>query len=129
MYFEPTIHYPLNSTQGDEEWIALSSRQGIVQIGPQRDFFLVSMFHELRCLDIIRQSYVSQEARSPQGPSAVSLHCLNYLRQMVLCRRDIRLEPVVDTEGPHAVHPWGPMTCKDWTVVYDAYDLNVRGWR
>ena len=51
------------------------------------------------------------------------------MRQTVLCRRATRIEPVVDTEGPHSVQPWGTITCKDWTAVYaaQARNLNVRG--
>ncbi|TBU28733.1 hypothetical protein BD311DRAFT_314669 [Dichomitus squalens] len=127
MYFEPTVHYKTNSSEADAEWAALVPGGGIVRIGPQGDLYLVSMFHQLRCLDIIRQSYNRREGLTPQGPSAVAMHCLHYLRQTGLCRRDTRLEPVIDTEGPHAVQPWGTMTCKDWTAVYDAYARNQRG--
>ena len=129
MYFEPTVHYELNTTTADAEWAALFPHGGVVRIGDpeHREPYTISMFHQLRCLDVIRRAYVAREALSPEGPSAVSLHCLQYLRQMVLCRRDTRLEPVVDPTGPHAVQPWGTMVCKDWTKVYDAQARNARG--
>ena len=82
------------------------------------------MWHQLRCLDIIRRAYDAHEGLTPEGPSPVARHCLHYLRQTVLCRSDTRLEPVIDTDGPHAVQPWGTMTCKDWTRVYEAQAEN-----
>ncbi|PIL37559.1 hypothetical protein GSI_01253 [Ganoderma sinense ZZ0214-1] len=127
MYFEPTVHYELNTTAADAEWVALFPYDGIVRIGEDREPYTISMFHQLRCLDVIRRAYIAREGLTPEGPSAVSLHCLQYLRQMILCRRDLRLEPVIDTEGPHAVQPWGTMTCKDWTAVYAAQARNARG--
>lgn len=127
MYFEPTVHYQLNSSPADSQWAAMvPPNGGSVRVGPDRQQYLVSMFHQLRCLDIMRRSYNAREGLSPEGPSAVTQHCLHYLRQMVLCRSDTRLEPVIDIEGPHAVRAWGPMTCDDWTQVYDAHARNVR---
>ncbi|KAI0686662.1 hypothetical protein C8T65DRAFT_590966, partial [Cerioporus squamosus] len=127
MYFEPTVHYELNSTMANREWTSLvPTNGGIVWIGPNHEPFLVSMFHQLQCLDIIRQSYNAWDGLRPDGPSPAAHHCLSYLRQMLLCRRDTRLEPVIDTEGPHAVQPWGLMTCRDWRGVYEAHERNVR---
>ncbi|KAL1940037.1 hypothetical protein VTO73DRAFT_9372 [Trametes versicolor] len=119
MYFEPTVHYRLNSTDADAEWAALiPPNGGIVHVGPERQPFILSVFHQLRCLDILRRAYVSP---AEEGPDAVAVHCLNYIRQMVLCRRDTILEPVVDIGSAHAVQAWRTLTCKDWRKVYEAH--------
>lgn len=124
MYFEPTVHYELNSTMADKEWASLvPSNGGIVRIGPDREPYHLSMFHQLRCLDIIRRSYNAREGLTPGRLNPAAHHCLHYLRQMMLCRRDTRIEPVIDTGGPHAVQPWGLMTCRDWRGVYEASTL------
>ena len=126
MYFEPTVHYQLNSTEADAQWTAMAPLNGgIVCVGPNKEPYLVSMFHQLRCLDVLRQAY-NELLEETEEAKPVARHCLHYLRQMVLCRRDIRLEPVVDTHGPHTVQPWGVMTCRDWTQVYEAHARNVR---
>ncbi|OJT15472.1 hypothetical protein TRAPUB_7343 [Trametes pubescens] len=118
MYFEPTIHYQLNSTEADAEWAALvPTNGGIVHVGPERQPFMLSVFHQLRCLDILRRAYISHA----EEPDAVAVHCLNYIRQMVLCRRDTILEPVVDIGSAHAVQAWRTLTCKDWRKVYEAH--------
>lgn len=121
MHVEQSVRYPLNGSEGDSQWSALVPGDGIVHVGPDRTPFMPSLFHQLRCLDIIRRAYIGS---GEEDLTAVSRHCLNYLRQMVLCRGDLRLEPVVDPFSKHAVQPWGKHTCDDWTAVYSAYEKN-----
>lgn len=45
-------------------------------------------------------------------------HCLNYLRQMILCRGDTLLEMVQDPVSSR-VDKFGVYQCRDWAVVYD----------
>nr|GAT49350.1 predicted protein [Mycena chlorophos] len=120
-----TDNYDLNGTLADAQWAALMPPNGgIVELGPHGEKFMLSMAHQLQCLDVIRQDYVAGwEGRrtTPNGEvSARAHHCLNYIRQMVLCRGDRRLEQVVDPFGAHAVQVRGTQTCKDWTRVLDS---------
>ncbi|KAK7007693.1 hypothetical protein R3P38DRAFT_3028903 [Favolaschia claudopus] len=125
---ENTVHYQLNSSAAQGEWAALvPPNGGIVYVGRNREPFLPSVFHQLRCLDILRQAYVLDAHNTlPKHArlAAQSRHCLNYLRQMIMCRANLRLEPVVDPFGVHAVNPWGKLTCSDWRVVYKAFSKN-----
>ncbi|KAJ7151677.1 hypothetical protein C8R46DRAFT_490513 [Mycena filopes] len=125
---ENTVHYQLNSSRADAEWGALVPEDGgIVHVGPDRRPFMLSVFHQLRCLNIIRQAYVVDAHNSlPEHAKLAgqSRHCLNYLRQMIMCRANLRLEPVVDPFGVHPVNPWGKLTCSDWRAVYRAFDAN-----
>lgn len=115
MDIQNTIHYPLNESDADSQWNSMiPSNGGIIHLGPNREPFMLSMFHQLRCLDIIRRAYI--EGRETK--TSASHHCLNYIRQMVLCRGDLRLERVVDPYGEHAVQFRDAYTCLDWTVVY-----------
>ncbi|KAJ6620262.1 major facilitator superfamily domain-containing protein [Mycena sp. CBHHK59/15] len=97
---ENTVHYQLNSSEADAEWAALvPPNGGIVHVGPDRRPFMPSVFHQLRCLNILRQAYVSDAHNTlPKHAklASQSRHCLNYLRQMIMCRANLRLEPVVD---------------------------------
>ncbi|VDC03522.1 unnamed protein product [Peniophora sp. CBMAI 1063] len=121
MYFEASAHYGLNGSDADMEWASLlPSNGGILSVGSKRDPYMLSMFHQLACLDIIRRSYVERERGPDREIDTRVPACLNYVRQTILCRRDIRLEPVVNPGGPHTVQPWGLMTCKDWRRVYEA---------
>ena len=58
-------------------------------------------------------------------------HCLQYIRQFVLCEPDLTLEPPDVLEWdfesgikiPESVH-----VCKDWKQVYDASGANWEEW-
>ncbi|KAJ7124097.1 hypothetical protein C8R43DRAFT_899101 [Mycena crocata] len=116
-----TENYQLNGSQADAQWEALMpARGGHIWVGPHNELFMVSMFHQLKCLDIIRKEYV-EGIQGKIGTEAQTLHCLNYIRQMVLCRGDRRLECVVDPFGEHAVQVRGVQTCRDWTQVYEHF--------
>ncbi|KAF8183858.1 hypothetical protein K438DRAFT_1599276 [Mycena galopus ATCC 62051] len=113
-----TDNYRLSGPQADAQWEALiPASDGLVRAGPLNELFMVSMYHQLRCLDIMRRDYIAgANGKNTTDPS--TRHCLNYIRQMVLCRGDRRLERVVDPYGAHAVQIRGPYTCGDWTQVY-----------
>ena len=85
------------------------------------------MYHERHCL---RMLWHALNPEATQGNLEVSnahaQHCLNYLRQMILCESNMRLEPLVDgekTDGLGLEH-----TCRDWTVLYDYAEENYKGW-
>lgn len=132
MNFENSVHYQLNTSTAAFEWAALvPSNGGIVHVGPERQPFLPSIFHQLRCLDIIRKAYV-KDSRGEGELGRLSHHCLNYLRQMIMCQSNLRLEPVVDPNGVHAVQPWGELSCRDWRSVYNAVaenDVEFARWK
>ncbi|KAJ7912547.1 hypothetical protein B0H13DRAFT_1613418, partial [Mycena leptocephala] len=122
-----TDQYPLNGSAADAQWEALMpTGGGIVRLGPQRESFMVSSYHQLRCLDIIRREYVDR-SMGKLSISPATHHCLNYIRQMILCRGDRRLECVIDPFGEHAVQVRGTQTCRDWTKVYDRINENQNG--
>ncbi|KAI0631220.1 hypothetical protein C8Q77DRAFT_1159906 [Trametes polyzona] len=85
--------------------------------GPRRTF-LVSMVHQLHCLDVLRVAFAANRT----GAAAHAAHCLRYLRQTVLCHADTTLEPdepgVRDGRWEHAASGVGAVhRCRDWTVL------------
>ena len=123
------IHYALNGSNADSQWNAMiPANGGIVHLGPNKEPFMLSMFHQLRCLDIIRRAYM-EGSQGGDAHTSVSHHCLNYIRQMVLCRGDLRLQRVVDPYGEHAVQFRDTQTCLDWRVVYSMVQENERSHR
>jgi len=122
MATEDTVNYQLNGSTASAQWAALVPKHGgIVHIGPHRKPYMLSVFHQLTCLDILRRIYADnhEETFEPLGR-----HCLNYLRQTLLCRADLRLESVQDPDGPHAIDMWGDLTCTDWRQVYARVEEN-----
>lgn len=87
MAFEDSVHYQINTEDGRAEWASLIPGNGLVYLGEQPGHpFSISMFHQLRCLNIIREDIVGAGRNA-----ALSRHCLNYLRQMIMCRSDAQL--------------------------------------
>ena len=56
-------------------------------------------------------------------------HCLNYLRQTILCNPDLTLEPEIEEgsgdvgEGLHVTH-----VCRDWSKVHAFVSKNWDDW-
>lgn len=113
------------------EWDALVPYAGLVQIaaGPDSPWshtYTLSMFHQLRCLDTLRhQSLLSLEERD----NGIIHHCMNYVRQMILCRGDMHAEPfVADGTDRPSVDIHGTYRCRDFRAVYAAVEENHRQW-
>ncbi|EJD46596.1 hypothetical protein AURDEDRAFT_63116 [Auricularia subglabra TFB-10046 SS5] len=126
---EDTVHYDLSSHTGRHESTSLLPRGGgILHLGRNSEPFSVSMFHQLRCLNLIGRELVDRLAADKttqrKTPSSLSHHCMNYLRQMVLCRADTTLESATNPYGPHIVTRAVTHTCNDWTAVYAAAEDN-----
>ncbi|KAF9479331.1 hypothetical protein BDN70DRAFT_984120 [Pholiota conissans] len=135
-FIENTVHFGVD---GDEaEWEAMVPNKGMVYLEDPNDknlkLFTVSIFHQLRCLDIIRKGIVDLEARHSRSPldsetslTALTHHCVNYLRQMVLCRSDLDLDTVFGSPKP-AVYS-DTYQCKDWEAIYRDVEKNQKAYR
>ena len=127
MSYENTIHYAPNTSLGEIEWNYTLPRGGaVVHLGPDCRPFTVSMFHQLRCLNIVRAAIIKSHDGDPLDLQRRKLvdHCMNYLRQMILCRMDTTLEPLraIHTRG---VAVWDiTHVCKDWSMVYKEAERN-----
>ncbi|KAI0325173.1 hypothetical protein GY45DRAFT_1340294 [Cubamyces sp. BRFM 1775] len=97
--------------------------------------FLISMVHQLHCLDVLRVTFAAN--RTDAAAHEHVTHCLRYLRQAVLCLADATLEPdepgVREGQWEHASSGVGAVhRCRDWTVLrqyldeHPAEDLVVR---
>ncbi|KAI9065284.1 hypothetical protein FKP32DRAFT_512386 [Trametes sanguinea] len=80
--------------------------------------FLISMVHQLHCLDVLRVAFVANRTGAAQHVA----HCLRYLRQAVLCHADATLEPdepgVRDGRWEHAASGVDAVhRCRDWTAL------------
>ncbi|OCH85535.1 hypothetical protein OBBRIDRAFT_838895 [Obba rivulosa] len=124
------VLFPLNSYEvgpydlhSDNEWSLLIPGDGIVHLGPQHQPFMVSMLHQLRCIDVIRkQAAVTRDRRDME----LSHHCINYLRQMTLCRGDMYLDAYEYTSKNEPLDKHPIRRCLDWRTVYEAIEANQR---
>ncbi|KIJ64926.1 hypothetical protein HYDPIDRAFT_111610 [Hydnomerulius pinastri MD-312] len=117
--FDKTAHYSLESDDGRAEFNALIPPGGHTVTLPdpsgEQVTYTVTLFHQLKCLGIIRDNY---EARQP--PSLLTRHCMNYLRQSVMCHMNLRIEPSVKPAG-NAIRGYDAV-CRDWTKLYEEVD-------
>ncbi|KAI0648778.1 hypothetical protein C8Q79DRAFT_903489, partial [Trametes meyenii] len=129
---EDTVHYPPNDTA---EWSSLfpAGSGGFVQLGPHGRLFGVSMFHQLHCLDKMRRAIVAPP--DSEWESSHTQHCLNYVRQMLLCASSVRLEPVKEADdergsgGGLKVDGLGlEHRCRDWSLLREKVEENFHDW-
>ncbi|GJE91774.1 hypothetical protein PsYK624_079250 [Phanerochaete sordida] len=123
MVLDTSTRYELNTTVGAEEWAHLMPSGGHLihlQDGDTTQTYTSALFHQLRCLDILREDYVSRRE------SPLRKHCLNYIRQSVLCIADNHLEY---SKAGLAVTHYIETVCNDWTTVYAAAEKNYAEWQ
>lgn len=110
---EDTVHYQISSNDAENEWDSIfPDGGGFLLLGPQRRAFGLSLFHQMHCLVRIRRAIGARQ------PSIHAHHCLNYLRQAIICEADSTIEPVVPSPGERTVYAETSRTCKDWEKVY-----------
>lgn len=123
MVMDTSTRYQLNTTVGAEEWAQLMPSGGHLihlEEDGKTQAYTLALFHQLRCLDILREDYVSGK------PSPLRKHCLNYIRQSVLCIADTHLEY---SKAGLAVTHYIETVCNDWTAVYAAAERNFAEWQ
>ncbi|KAJ4464867.1 hypothetical protein C8J55DRAFT_493682 [Lentinula edodes] len=123
MSLQETVHYQLDSPEADEEWALLYPGEGIVYLQDDHQPFTISLFHQLQCLDIVRKEIIHGYHMSAAVPSDLVQHCINHLRQMILCRSDVYLSPVVAIPTPKA-QSLDTYECNDWHEVFQAAQKN-----
>ncbi|KAJ7888491.1 hypothetical protein B0H13DRAFT_1627060 [Mycena leptocephala] len=115
---EDSERYSLSGFNAYVDWRSTDlfpGGNGFVRLGPD-GCTGIAMFHQMHCLQIIRTAIVEGEADHHVG------HCLNLLRQTVLCTSDTTLDALnskLGTDGLGIVH-----VCRDWQKVYDFVEEN-----
>ncbi|KAE9982320.1 hypothetical protein EG328_010980 [Venturia inaequalis] len=135
------LHLALNTEEANFYWLNITRdhRNGLISLplsltkplslqgsglatAPGESVFQVDMFHQLHCLERIRSDLLSAKwlyqlnpNRTDQDPSSKhTLHCVDYLRQAVMCNGDLTLVSTgVDLEFDHSP----PRKCRDFGAV------------
>ncbi|EMD39215.1 hypothetical protein CERSUDRAFT_112888 [Gelatoporia subvermispora B] len=123
---EESVHYPLLGMDADDEWFSLTSAGwGYVRLGPADRLFAVTMFHELHCLRMLNRAFGNVSRPDPEHIE----HCLNYLRQGILCSADLALEPGDFETKDYEVERMGAThKCGHWDTVYSFVDEKYASW-
>lgn len=130
-----TAAYDLTEV-GQQEWQAMfphgkhtvqlyDDRNGPLPPGMNSSTFTVALLHQMRCLAMYQVEY-----RKPQGDPKdippIIRHCLNYLRQEILCHMNTRLESSRNFKGQSK--RGYALTCRDWTPVFKKVEENQLHW-
>ncbi|KAJ7699278.1 hypothetical protein B0H17DRAFT_926522 [Mycena rosella] len=132
MTLHESVHFSLNASDPvtTEEWVLYSSIPkgvGRTRLGPQQRVFVLTVSHQMHCLRRIHVAFLNRE--DTLASRGHIHHCLNYLRQTLLCEaadtlergdfmaRDYSLERVGDT-----------LVCKDWEKAFEVFDEKYSEW-
>ena len=118
-----TTGKPHFSLLADDDWATLFPAEdgdGFIALGPHNRTFLVSMVHQLHCLDVIRVGFVTNRTHAAEHIE----HCLRYLLQAVMCFADptLEIDEVVmeDGEWTHRIHDYGiAHKCRDPSAMQE----------
>ena len=111
------------SLRDAEHWAPLFPDSGAVYLGPDHSRYTIAMMHQLQCLDVIREQFTLHRGERDL-PRAH--HCLNHLRQSVMCRGDLQIDGMQYASRVHTVAKFPVRRCRDWRVVYDKVLENQR---
>ncbi|KAG5348649.1 hypothetical protein C0989_009210 [Termitomyces sp. Mn162] len=130
-------HYGLHDSN---DWASVFPRgHGFVKGGEDQQFYAISMYHQMHCLNSFRRLFNSVHPRNVSRSNSEhktkhAMHCLAYLRQMVLCSADTTLEPAFaaqDTDGRKTQAAYGSGVthqCRDWVQVREYAEGNYGLW-
>jgi hypothetical protein len=137
MTLQESVHFSVNASSiiADLAWSTTTagifrSGHGFVRMGPRREAFLVSAIHQMHCLRVFQH-----ELLGVKGDVILSdlpghfRHCLNYLRQTILCAAAGSLET-----GDAMQRDWevdriaGSMVCENWESIFEEVDQNSEYW-
>ncbi|PBK93870.1 hypothetical protein ARMGADRAFT_1029742 [Armillaria gallica] len=130
------------SITSDDEWASLFPPHSgqVILDGSKYD---VSLYLQLKCLDTVRLAFVTLRDGFNGGSPSHTIdsvdfketeHCLDVLRQTVICIADITLEPgevVVLPDGSTDMAATGNHVehiCKDWVQVREFVEKNQESW-
>ncbi|KAG2081253.1 hypothetical protein BD769DRAFT_769329 [Suillus cothurnatus] len=90
MTLHESVHFALNAsdTESQLEWESLPTWPKIIgrtHLGPEHRVFVLVFGHQLHCLWMLQQALLDYNRDYPQVTYHHTHHCLNYLRQTLMC--------------------------------------------
>lgn len=131
-----SVHFALNKTDAsagnDWDHLAVIPRgHGRVHLGPMKRTFVVVMYHQMHCLAMIHRALVAFD--DPTWKQVADehhiRHCLDYLRQGILCGAADSLEEGDFMQSDMELGRVGDtLICEDWEKVYEELYHNQAQW-
>ncbi|KAH7869184.1 uncharacterized protein C8R40DRAFT_1014129, partial [Lentinula edodes] len=123
MHYEASsVHYKVDDGESDDEYAHLLPPDGhtihITTSSGILETHTVTLFHQLKCLDIIRKEYAYSHPSTPE----LTQHCLTYLHQTILCRPYFGLEVTKNVAA--TARKSRELVCRNWEAVYEEAQEN-----
>ncbi|THH13068.1 hypothetical protein EW146_g7117 [Bondarzewia mesenterica] len=131
--FESSTRYTPTSSSLPSWFASLPHQLGYIRLGPNKRIFAISMSHASHCVYLFAKAIAEDWLSADEGGNEEHLHhCLNYVRQHLLCEADTMLEEygwlesakqgVIGTGGGRE------RVCRDWREVYELVERNYWEW-
>ncbi|KLO05658.1 hypothetical protein SCHPADRAFT_946728 [Schizopora paradoxa] len=127
---------PFNLDQSSQsplpDWSrARTVESGFVRLGPRFRILSTVLGHELHCLRTIIEP--AMDVTLPKDELLAMQHhvrhCLNFLRQAILCDSSLYLEPKIPSNYNFSEHHMGPVhPARDWRLVLSKLNENHEAW-
>ncbi|THU91409.1 hypothetical protein K435DRAFT_674203, partial [Dendrothele bispora CBS 962.96] len=125
MTLQKSTHYAFDSPHKimEQEWETLvdyPAGYGRVHLGSQKRMFLMTFYHQLHCVrELYRGIYNIHDTSATFGHVD---HCIQYLRQTLLCSATAILEEGDFMESPESAG--SDLFCWDWETIYQGIDAS-----
>ncbi|KAJ6464364.1 hypothetical protein C8R45DRAFT_1023826 [Mycena sanguinolenta] len=132
MTLQESVHFTLNASDpvAADEWVLYSSipkEFGRTRLGASQRVLVLTVSHQMHCLRRIHIALLNRE--DPLANSAHVHHCLNYLRQTLLCEAIDTVELGDFMEQDYELERiGGTLVCRDWGKAFDILDAKYEEW-
>ncbi|VDB90023.1 unnamed protein product [Peniophora sp. CBMAI 1063] len=126
--FEETVHFHWDNSTSAREYFQMIPFGSVGQRhGKQNRAFATAVFHMEHCYRIFHSVYVSDDIPGIQWEHIN--HCVNYLRQQILCTADLTPE-MGDfmARDPGEAREGSVRVCRDFGAMYDSAAYNWFSW-
>lgn len=127
MQVEETVHYRHPNNGVSKEWF-FANPQGAGSFRPATDAptLFVTMLHQHHCVETFGEQLTRTNRTTDWGHLQ---HCMNFLRELSMCRPDLTLEPGDFTQRDFQTERFGAVhVCRNLDPVYDILNLNWKQW-
>lgn len=123
-FIHNSLHYPFGSSAWDNLLLPHEDAHlvHVKNVGGSVSTQTVALFHQLRCIEILHKAYVEEGSHRT---SDLAQHCLNYVRQTVMCQLDMTNEPQAGAQTSNGRES----LCRDWESVYREAERNQEAHR
>lgn len=126
-----TARYNSTTPEALEEWMTIfpagagGYRLHALNSSESNRAVFVAMYHEMHCVQTLANALV----RNHKEEWPHLHHCLNYLRQIILCRPDLTLEPGKFDDDIFVGTSMGSVhVCRDWRIPYAFLAKDMQMW-